>query len=135
MSKLVPATSIYTVELDQDFFRPVIGDKSNFNAWKESLPDQLRHLIRSSLPNPDNSTPYTNYLSSYYPFFSFAGNSDLATSSTRFTPKTKPREIGLLESDETANSMKSLMTSVFSAQNDEGYTSLYVSRGAKRRGG
>ncbi|GMH57162.1 hypothetical protein TL16_g02304 [Triparma laevis f. inornata] len=27
MSKLVPATSIYTVELDQDFFRLVIGDK------------------------------------------------------------------------------------------------------------
>ena len=92
LAELLPADDIHVVQLDMDVFRPVVGDASTFSGWKDSKPDNLRHLIRSSIPDPSNKAPYEAYAKSYFPFFHLTGNEDRATEDTRYYPESKPRE-------------------------------------------
>ena len=92
LSDLVPEGDIHIVQLDIDIFRPVEGDRSTFSGWKNSKPDNLRHLIRSSIPDPSDREPYDSYFKSYFPFFHLTGNPDLATEDTRFYPESRTRE-------------------------------------------
>ena len=45
----VDQSAVHVVALDPRVFAPVAGDKSTFEGWKDSRPDQLRTLIRASV--------------------------------------------------------------------------------------
>ena len=121
MEELVPTSSIHTLSLDQDIFRPVLGDRSTLDGWKASKPDNLRHLVRYSIPDPEDTSEYEGYLKSYFPFFTLLGDPALATEDTalRNLPS-EPREVDALETDEV--DYEGFRRACNSAHEKDGYT-------------
>jgi len=121
----VDPSIVHVLKLDSRVFSPVSGkDLKDFDSWKGSRPDQLRHLVRGSIPEePEAEGPgsWTAFKASAFPFYHFEGNPTALEKSRPYEPESKPREIGADEPAEVAAELAALVEVVRAAQKADGY--------------
>jgi hypothetical protein len=116
----VPSTSIHVVKLDSKIFAPLVGDRSAFDDWKHSKPDNLRHLIRFSIPYDEEE--YTKYKTTAFPFFSFNGHT--TGDAEPYEPTSVAREIDADESSEVETEWMELSEQLLKEHSGDGFTLL-----------
>ena len=107
---------VKVVKLDKSVMRLVSGDPADYDSWKESMPDMLRHFFRASIPT--NVDSFNEYQKSYFPFFHFGGYKGVTSS---FEITRAPREVGFDESESVSSEWDSLSSSILSFQESSGY--------------
>ena len=112
----VSSTSIHTVALDAAVFKPLAGDRGDFSSWKASMPDNLRTIIRVSIPS--DQAAYESYKTAPFPFVHLTGG---GSDDVPFVVENVKRSIGVDEAAEVHDEWVALSEDIIELHTGDGY--------------